>query len=87
MIQFGLTETKLFHFHRLFKTGGGGGGLKQIPSGSATDVGVSLLCGRIFVNPNQHQPCDCCRRFGDPQYLVQVDITFVDWQILMLTEK
>ena len=26
MRQFGLTETKLFHFHRLFKNGGGGGG-------------------------------------------------------------
>ena len=22
----GLTDTKLFHFHRIFKTGGGGGG-------------------------------------------------------------
>ena len=22
----GLTETKLFHFHRIFKNGGGGGG-------------------------------------------------------------
>ena len=26
MIQFGLIETKLFHFHRIFKKGGGGGG-------------------------------------------------------------
>ena len=23
---FGLTETKLFHFHKIFKEGGGGGG-------------------------------------------------------------
>ena len=25
MKSFGLTETKLFHFHRIFKNGGGGG--------------------------------------------------------------
>ena len=27
MTQFGLTKTKLFHFHRIFKNGGGGGGV------------------------------------------------------------
>ena len=32
---FGLTETKLFHFHRIFKNGGGGGGALT-PSGSTT---------------------------------------------------
>ena len=26
MKYFGLTESKLFHFHRIFKNGGGGGG-------------------------------------------------------------
>ena len=25
MKSFGVTETKLFHFHRIFKNGGGGG--------------------------------------------------------------
>ena len=46
---FGLTETKLFHFHRIFKSGGLGGRFKQTPSGSAisknrvrTDPGKSL---------------------------------------------
>ena len=33
---FGLIETKLFHFHRIFKNRGQGGGLKQTPSGSTT---------------------------------------------------
>ena len=28
MKQFGLDETKLFHFHRMFKNGGLGGGFK-----------------------------------------------------------
>ena len=28
---FGLTETKLFHFHRIFKKGGQGGGFKRTP--------------------------------------------------------
>ena len=41
MKQFGLTEIKLFHFHRIFKIGGGGGGgmflaNPLISSGSAT---------------------------------------------------
>ena len=42
MKQFGLTETKLFHFHRIFKNGVQGGGVPanplKTPSGSATDV-------------------------------------------------
>ena len=38
---FGLSETKLFHCHRIFKTGGGGGGgagrgFEGTPFGSAT---------------------------------------------------
>ena len=33
---FGLTETKLFHFHRIFKTRGAGKGSERTPSGSAT---------------------------------------------------
>ena len=31
MKQFGLTETKLFHFHRIFKNGGQGGGSSKPP--------------------------------------------------------
>ena len=31
MKEFGLTETKLFHFHRIFKTGGGEVGLSEHP--------------------------------------------------------
>ena len=40
MKYFGLSETKLFHLHRIFKNGGQGGGFKKThmnPSGSATD--------------------------------------------------
>ena len=38
MKEFGLIETKLFHFHRIFKNWGQGGwGFEQTPSGSATD--------------------------------------------------
>ena len=35
-----LTETKLFHFHRIFKNGGQRGGFKRTPSGSATDLAL-----------------------------------------------
>ena len=45
MKQFGLPETKLFPFNRIFKNGGGGGGLKQTPSGSATDYTLIFLAG------------------------------------------
>ena len=31
MKQFGLTETKLFYFHRIFKKGGREGGFKRTP--------------------------------------------------------
>ena len=31
MKSFGLTKTKLFHFHRIFKNGGWGGGLCEPP--------------------------------------------------------
>ena len=31
MNYFGLAETKLIHFHRMFKTGGGGKGFKPPP--------------------------------------------------------
>ena len=39
MNMFGLIETKLFHFHRIFKNGSGGGSrgwFERTPSGSAT---------------------------------------------------
>ena len=40
VIIIGLTETKLFHFHNIFKNGGGGAGrgFKRTPSGSATEA-------------------------------------------------
>ena len=37
-LSFGLNETKLFHFHRILKNGGRGGGFKGTPSGSATGM-------------------------------------------------
>ena len=44
MNKFSLIETKLFNFHKIFKNGGqgGGGGVEQTASGSAT--GLSLCC-------------------------------------------
>ena len=36
MKKFGLSETKLFNFHGIFKNGGHGWGLERTPSGSAT---------------------------------------------------
>ena len=41
MKYFGLTETKLLHFHRIFKNGGGGA--SEPPSGSATVIFTCLL--------------------------------------------
>ena len=44
---FGLTETKLFHLHKIFQNGGWGGGVQENhlnPSGSATKLrGVKKL--------------------------------------------
>ena len=42
MKSFGVTETKLFHFHRIFKNGGGGGGVRWEGAGRGLDrVGLS----------------------------------------------
>ena len=38
LFSFNITETKLFHFHRMFKDGGRGGRFERTPSGSATAV-------------------------------------------------
>ena len=43
----GLGETKLFHFHGLFETGGDGWGFEQThwnPSGSAIETRKSIHC-------------------------------------------
>ena len=42
MKAFGLTETKLFHFHMIFKNRGKGVGLPLISSGSSLFVKVSV---------------------------------------------
>ena len=46
MKYFGLTETKLFHFHRILKNGDGEGSSSETPYGSAT-VKSDVYC--IFV--------------------------------------
>ena len=43
MKQFGLTETKLFHFHRIFKKQGRGGG------SSKPSCIISLKCMEYFL--------------------------------------
>ena len=40
---FGLTETQLFHFHRTFKNGGGGGGRKGFERIPETPLDPPLL--------------------------------------------
>ena len=59
MKSFGLTETKLFHFHRIFKEGGGegGGGVQANPirirhcnpCGSLVSNSVSVNMNMFFV--------------------------------------
>ena len=41
MKSFGLTETKLYHFHRIFKNRGRGGGFKQTSYGSTTRIKIT----------------------------------------------
>ena len=45
MKQFGLSETKFYHFHRIFKNGGGGGGGggEGVRSGSSTTGNTSVI--------------------------------------------
>ena len=39
---FGLSETKLFHFHRIFENGGGGGGGSKEPHEPPLDTPLQL---------------------------------------------
>ena len=54
MKYFGATETKLFHFHRIFDGGGGGEerGAKRTPSGSATDMRSVTNNHEMFIGFN-----------------------------------
>ena len=51
MKQFGLSETKLFHFHRIFKIGGREGGSSELP-------------GPLLDTPLGGCICKWCKRLG-----------------------
>ena len=77
---FGLIETKLFHFHRLFKNGGQGGGCSNPllnPSGSA-HVAIICKCGIFLVT----FPCSCFLYEGQSKitepYLITFEFGIVD---------
>ena len=48
---FGLTETKLFHFHRIFKNGVGVQANPLSPSGSATEVEKEIFANLYLLIP------------------------------------
>ena len=48
MKKFGLTETKLFHFHRIFKNGGQGGGPSERPEPPLDPPLLSSYCHASF---------------------------------------
>ena len=60
MKSFGLAETKLFHFHGIFKNRGWGGGFRRTPSGSATDLQISIQTLVLLNMPNRFIYSETC---------------------------